>query len=209
MSHNGKAPRSGHWLKKGCSAALKPAGNRCVGRSTFRCTVGVERRTNSRARRGVESGTRSIGSVVRDRRRCELARLCASPGDAFSRACSRRADRSRGREGAGVRSLAVRPRVFCNRLQPRIFRDPTPIGEALGAARRLLASFSGGILAEGGGYLDAVERIARPALLQGGILHDARVAALCRYHGVRALWSADRDFSRFPGLSVINPLQRG
>ena len=38
--------------------------------------------------------------------------------------------------------------------------------------------------------------------------HDARIAALCRYHGVRVLWSADRDFSRFPGLAVINPLQR-
>ena len=45
-------------------------------------------------------------------------------------------------------------------------------------------------------------------LVQGAIVHDARVAALCRYHGVRVLWSADRDFSRFPGLAVINPLQR-
>ena len=92
---------------------------------------------------------------------------------------------------------------------PRIFRDPTPIGEALDAARRLLASLSGGFLAEGEGYLDALEHIARPALLQGGIVHDARVAALCRYHGVRVLWSADRDFSRFPGLTVTNPLQPG
>ncbi|MDE0005335.1 MAG: hypothetical protein OXQ29_21810 [Rhodospirillaceae bacterium] len=48
----------------------------------------------------------------------------------------------------------------------------------------------------------------RAALLQGAIVHDARVAALCRYHGVRVLWSADRDFSRFHGLTVINPLQR-
>jgi uncharacterized protein len=36
--------------------------------------------------------------------------------------------------------------------------------------------------------------------------HDARIAALCRQHGVRELWSADRDFSRFTGLSVMNPL---
>jgi predicted nucleic acid-binding protein len=32
------------------------------------------------------------------------------------------------------------------------------------------------------------------------------VAALCRQHGVRELWSADRDFSRFVGLAVKNPL---
>jgi toxin-antitoxin system PIN domain toxin len=92
---------------------------------------------------------------------------------------------------------------------PRIFRDPTPIDVALDAVRRLLSSLSGGFLAEGEGYLDALERIARPALLQGALVHDARVAALCVFHGVRVLWSADRDFSRFPELAVINPLAKG
>lgn len=89
---------------------------------------------------------------------------------------------------------------------PRIFKDPTPMDVALNAVRRLLESISGGFLAEGEGYLEALERIARPALLQGAIVHDARVAALCRFHGVRVLWSADRDFSRFPDLTVFNPL---
>lgn len=79
---------------------------------------------------------------------------------------------------------------------------------ALDAVRRLLASLSGGFLTEGEGYLDAFERIARPAMLQGAIVHDTRVAALCLFHGVRVLWSADRDFSRFPDLTVLNPLPR-
>ncbi|MDE0047627.1 MAG: PIN domain-containing protein [bacterium] len=92
---------------------------------------------------------------------------------------------------------------------PRVFRDPTPIDVALDAARRLLASLSGGFLAEGDGYLDALDQIARPALVQGPLVHDARVAALCRFHGVRVLWSADRDFSRFPDLIVVNPLPKG
>lgn len=92
---------------------------------------------------------------------------------------------------------------------PRIFRDATPMDVALDAVRRLLASLSGGFLAEGEGYLDALERIAGPALLQGALVHDARVAALCLFHGVRVLWSADRDFSRFPDLTVVNPLPKG
>lgn len=92
---------------------------------------------------------------------------------------------------------------------PRIFRDPTPIDVALDAVRRLLASLSGGLLAEGEGYLDALDRIARPALVQGALVHDARVAAICLFHGVRILWSADRDFSRFPDLTVVNPLSKG
>ena len=42
--------------------------------------------------------------------------------------------------------------------------------------------------------------------IAGGRVHDARIAAICIQHGVRELWSADRDFSRFPDLTVVNPL---
>lgn len=28
----------------------------------------------------------------------------------------------------------------------------------------------------------------------------------CWYHGIRELWSADPDFSRFPDLQLVNPL---
>jgi hypothetical protein len=42
--------------------------------------------------------------------------------------------------------------------------------------------------------------------IAGPQVHDARVAALCQLHGVRELWTADRDFGRFPGLTVRNPL---
>ena len=52
----------------------------------------------------------------------------------------------------------------------------------------------------------------RRLLVAGGIagprVHDARVAALCLQHGVRELWTADRDFSRFPQLKTVNPLLR-
>ena len=89
---------------------------------------------------------------------------------------------------------------------PRIFEDPTPIDAALDAVGRLRDSLGGGFLAEGEGYLRVLERIAKPALLQGAVVHDARIAALCQYHGVRVLWSADRDFSRFPDFAVANPL---
>ena len=57
---------------------------------------------------------------------------------------------------------------------------------------------------------DAHWRALREALVNGKIagaqVHDARIAALCLQHGVRQLWSADRDFGRFPNLAVINPL---
>jgi predicted nucleic acid-binding protein len=40
----------------------------------------------------------------------------------------------------------------------------------------------------------------------GPLFHDARIAAICLSHGVTALWTADRDFSRFPALRTHNPL---
>ncbi len=40
----------------------------------------------------------------------------------------------------------------------------------------------------------------------GPQIHDGRIAALCLQHDVRALWSADRDFGRYPALKVVNPL---
>lgn len=39
----------------------------------------------------------------------------------------------------------------------------------------------------------------------GRRVHDARIGALCIAHGVRELWTADRDFSRFPSLTASNP----
>ena len=42
--------------------------------------------------------------------------------------------------------------------------------------------------------------------VQGPLVHDARVAAICIGHGVHELLTADRDFSRFPSLRSRSPL---
>jgi uncharacterized protein len=89
---------------------------------------------------------------------------------------------------------------------PRIFKTPTPLDAALAEIRGLHDSAGAEWLAEGAGYLDRLETIAVAARIQGGAIHDARIAAICLFHGVQELWSADRDFSRFPALRVRNPL---
>lgn len=61
-------------------------------------------------------------------------------------------------------------------------------------------------LAESNDYWPALEDTARAARAIGPLIHDARVAALCRAHGIREPWTADRDFGRFPRLSARNPL---
>jgi predicted nucleic acid-binding protein len=47
----------------------------------------------------------------------------------------------------------------------------------------------------------------REGRVQGPLVHDARIAAVCLAHGVEEFWSVDRDFSRFPQLPVVNPLR--
>ena len=62
------------------------------------------------------------------------------------------------------------------------------------------------VLAEAEGYWTGLRTAMIEGRIAGALVHDARVAALCRLHGVRELWTVDRDFSRFPGLLVRNPL---
>ena len=89
---------------------------------------------------------------------------------------------------------------------PRIFKTPTPLDVALQAVDALLAAPGLVLLAETDGYWDHLSRLAAASRIAGPLVHDARIAALCRSHGVSELWSADRDFSRFPELTVRNPL---
>ena len=89
---------------------------------------------------------------------------------------------------------------------PRIFKTPTPIERAMKQLAELAALPQLAFLAEGDGYLPQLEQITVAAQTRGGMVHDARIAAICRYHGISELWSADRDFSRFGSLRTRNPL---
>ena len=62
------------------------------------------------------------------------------------------------------------------------------------------------LLSETEGYWPELRAVLAAGRVAGAQVHDARVAALCRRHGIRELWTADRDFSRFPDLTVRNPL---
>ena len=62
------------------------------------------------------------------------------------------------------------------------------------------------LLGETEGYWTELRKIIEAGRISGGQIHDARIAALCNLHGIGELWTADRDFTRFPGLSVRNPL---
>jgi uncharacterized protein len=89
---------------------------------------------------------------------------------------------------------------------PRIYAPPTPLARALDQVDAWLESPTLAILTESAEHWQTLRALIAGGRIAGLQVHDARVAALCRQHGVRELWSADRDFSRFAGLTVLNPL---
>ena len=91
---------------------------------------------------------------------------------------------------------------------PKILPVPTPLSHALAQIDIWQESPSLQLIAENTGYWEELKRTVETGRITGPAVHDARIFAICRLHGVRELWSADRDFSRFRGVRVVNPLIR-
>jgi toxin-antitoxin system PIN domain toxin len=89
---------------------------------------------------------------------------------------------------------------------PRIYKPPTPIPAALEQVDIWLESPRLTLLNESDQHWPELRGIIAAGQIAGPRIHDARVAAICQQHSVRELWSADRDFGRFPGLRTVNPL---
>lgn len=89
---------------------------------------------------------------------------------------------------------------------PRIFDPPSPLADALAAVQSWMAPTSMRLLGETVEHWETLANLLRESKTTGPQVHDARIAAICRQHGVTELWTADRDFGRFPALRVRNPL---
>jgi toxin-antitoxin system PIN domain toxin len=88
---------------------------------------------------------------------------------------------------------------------PRIYHPPMPITTAIEDLRQILASPSLVILAQTNRHPEVLESVVPGSGVTGNLIHDAHIAALCIEHGVNEILTGDRDFSRFPGLRVIDP----
>jgi uncharacterized protein len=89
---------------------------------------------------------------------------------------------------------------------PKIYAPPSTLKQAIDQVDAWLSSPSIVLLAETADHWTSLRGVLESSRAVGPKVHDARIAALCAAHGVRELWSADRDFSAFAGLNVRNPL---
>lgn len=85
-------------------------------------------------------------------------------------------------------------------------RRTAPLEVAIAALDGWLASPGVHLLGEGSDHWPRVRSILTAARASGALVYDARIAALCLAHGIAELWTADRDFGRFPRLRIRNPL---
>jgi toxin-antitoxin system PIN domain toxin len=92
---------------------------------------------------------------------------------------------------------------------PKLFKPASTIAEAIEQVETWFEAPNLVLLSETGEYWRELRAILGQSLVAGPRVHDARIAALCRLHGVSELLTADRDFSRFPDLAVRNPLVAG
>jgi toxin-antitoxin system PIN domain toxin len=92
---------------------------------------------------------------------------------------------------------------------PKLFRPPTSLEVALDNLESLFESPSLELLGEGAAHRAGLLGVIREGRAIGNLAYDAHIAALVLEHGVRELWTSDRDFARFPGVRVHNPFVVG
>jgi toxin-antitoxin system PIN domain toxin len=89
---------------------------------------------------------------------------------------------------------------------PSIYKPPTPLEKALEQVEAWLKSPSLQVIGEAPDHWAELSFLLRDSHVVGPKVHDARVAAIIKGHGIVEIWSVDRDFSRFKGIRVVNPL---
>lgn len=88
---------------------------------------------------------------------------------------------------------------------PRIFTAPLSPDEALGNVSALIRLPHVRAISELDGFIDAYKHVTDETSVRGNLVPDAHVAAILFQHGVRTLYSNDRDFRKFSSLELRDP----
>ena len=86
-----------------------------------------------------------------------------------------------------------------------VFDHPLSPDEAMANIETLLALPHARFLSEGEGFWDIYRATTGEVPTRGNLVPDAHLAALLRYHGVKILYTHDRDFLKSRFLDVRDP----
>ena len=88
---------------------------------------------------------------------------------------------------------------------PSIFDEPLTPEEAMANVEALLNLPHSRCLAEEDGFWETWRATAGEVSVRGNLVPDAHLAALLRFHGVRRIYTHDRNLRRFDFLDVQDP----
>lgn len=88
---------------------------------------------------------------------------------------------------------------------PSIFERPLEPAEARGNLDQLLRRPHVRCPGEGTHFWHQYRDLVGNDVIRGNLVTDSHIAALMRHHGVSTVFTADRDFRRFPGITVRDP----
>lgn len=92
--------------------------------------------------------------------------------------------------------IATHPAVFEHPLHPRV---------AQANLSALLERAHIRCPGEGPGFWTLYQDTVGGDVVRGNLVPDAHIGALMRQHGVGTIWTADRDFKRFPDITARDP----
>jgi hypothetical protein len=122
--------------------------------------------------------------------------------------CRHWLERQRSRPDAWYTTWPIIYEFLRVTTHPRALPRPWSAPVAWDFVSALLASPGLGILVPTQRHAEvAGEVISELPHLSGNLLHDAHTAILMREHGIARICTRDTDFSRFPFLEVIDPVQ--
>lgn len=94
--------------------------------------------------------------------------------------------------------ISTHPAVFSRPLEPPVARANLDA---------LLSRAHVRCPGEATGFWEIFRATADADVIRGNLVADAHIAALMRQHGVGTIWTADRDFRRFPHVTVQDPYE--
>lgn len=92
---------------------------------------------------------------------------------------------------------------------PSIFARPMEPAVARGNIDRLMDRPNVRCPGEGDGFWRTFRNLADVDVIRGNLVTDSHIAALMLFHGATTIYTSDRDFRRFPGITPVDPYTDG
>ncbi|MBW0018475.1 MAG: type II toxin-antitoxin system VapC family toxin [Mycobacterium sp.] len=96
----------------------------------------------------------------------------------------------------GYLRIVTHPALLEAPLTPRVATDNI---------EQLVARPHVRLVGEGDGFWRVYRGVADTVKPRGNLVPDAHLVALMRQHGIATIWSHDRDFRKFEGITVRDP----